>query len=59
MTAVTDYHTVYEVMERYFPSGVASTGVVTGLNPLQCPGRSRCDCRDPGRRRLRWQRLTP
>src|SRR5262245_47366559 len=34
MTHVGDYPMVYKIMERYFPSGVASTGVITGLVPV-------------------------
>ncbi len=33
ITHAGDFETVYGVMERYFPSPVASTGVVTGLIP--------------------------
>ena len=33
ITHVSDFELVYAVMERYFPSPVASTGVVTGLVP--------------------------
>jgi 2-iminobutanoate/2-iminopropanoate deaminase len=34
MTHVGDFQTIYKVMERYFPSAVASTGVITGLVPV-------------------------
>lgn len=30
---LADFETVYGIMERYFPSGVASTGVLAGLIP--------------------------
>jgi 2-iminobutanoate/2-iminopropanoate deaminase len=33
LTHAGDFQTVYKVMERYFTSGVASTGVITGLVP--------------------------
>ena len=33
ITHVGDFEPVYAVMERYFPSPVASTGVLTGLIP--------------------------
>ena len=33
ITHVADFEPIYAIMEDYFPSGVASTGVVTGLVP--------------------------
>ena len=33
ITHVADFEPIYAIMERYFPSGVASTGVLTGLVP--------------------------
>ena len=33
ITHASDFETVYSVMERYFTSPVASTGVITGLVP--------------------------
>ena len=33
ITHVSDFETVYAIMERYFESPVASTGVLTGLVP--------------------------
>jgi 2-iminobutanoate/2-iminopropanoate deaminase len=33
ITHLADYDPVYKVMERYFPTKVASTGVLTGLVP--------------------------
>ena len=34
LTHVGDFHPVYKILERYFPSKVASTGVITGLIPV-------------------------
>jgi 2-iminobutanoate/2-iminopropanoate deaminase len=34
LTHLGDYGTVYKILERYFPSPVASTGVLTGLFPV-------------------------
>ena len=34
LTHQGDFETVYKIMERYFPSKVASTGVLTGLVPV-------------------------
>lgn len=34
LTHLGDYQTVYRIMERYFTSKVASTGVLTGLVPV-------------------------
>ena len=33
ITHVADFEPIYAIMERYFPSGVASTGVIAGLVP--------------------------
>ena len=33
ITHASDFETVYSVMERYFSSPVASTGIITGLVP--------------------------
>lgn len=33
MTHVGDFEKIYEIMGRYFPGPVASTGVITGLVP--------------------------
>ena len=33
ITHVADFEPIYSIMEDYFPSGVASTGVVAGLVP--------------------------
>ena len=33
LTHLDDYDTIYGIMDRYFPSKVASTGVLTGLVP--------------------------
>ncbi len=33
MTHVGDFEAIYEIMGRYFPGPVASTGVLTGLVP--------------------------
>jgi 2-iminobutanoate/2-iminopropanoate deaminase len=34
LTHLADFRPVYKIMERYFPSKVASTGVLTGLVPV-------------------------
>jgi 2-iminobutanoate/2-iminopropanoate deaminase len=34
LTHLGDFDTVYTIMERYFPTKVASTGVLTGLVPV-------------------------
>lgn len=34
LTHLADFQPVYKIMERYFPSKVASTGVLTGLVPV-------------------------
>jgi enamine deaminase RidA (YjgF/YER057c/UK114 family) len=34
ITHLGDFETVYKIMERYFSSKVASTGVLTGLIPV-------------------------
>ncbi len=34
ITSETDFAAVYKVMERYFNTGVASTGVIAGLLPF-------------------------
>ena len=33
ITHAGDFDAVYTILDRYFPSGVASTGVITGLVP--------------------------
>jgi 2-iminobutanoate/2-iminopropanoate deaminase len=39
LTHLGDYATVYKILERYFPSPVASTGVLTGLIPVRAASR--------------------
>ena len=57
ITHASDFETVYSVMERYFNSPVASTGVITGLVPRAHAWRWTSSPRYPMPDRLRHFRF--